>query len=155
MSFVPRLPLNTSRAYYTMGFVSGSGGTNHTFLTKYGYVFPASEFENEGKYTYTLSCKLNEKLEKEIDAIVESVLFLELFKDYTVISPVKERSGAGEPIKFVNIKLRRNPKDDKWSFSGDLPEENDEALLRIQPRVYVMSEKNSFGVYFELKAVEK
>lgn len=152
-NFEPRIPLNTTRAYYTMGFVADR--VTYTFLTKYGYVYPASEFENEGKYTFTLSCKMNEKIEKEITQIKESVLALELFTDYSFISPVKERSVNDTPVAFVNFKLRRNPKDQKWMFQGDLPEENDDSILRIQPRVYVTSATKEFGIYFELKSVEK
>lgn len=152
---IPRVPLNTKRAYYTMGITNSERGT-HTFLTKYGYVYPASEFENDGRVSFTISCRTNDKIETEIARLKESVLALELFSGYEFKSPVKERDVDGEPVKFINIKFRRDIKNpDTWMFQGSLPEKDEDCILKLLPRFYVVNEYNEIGVYFELKAVEK
>lgn len=150
----PRIPLNIKRPYYTMGLVHK--GATYTFFTKYGYVFPAAEFEAEGRYSYTLACKINDKLEKEIEQIEKSCMKLDFLEDFEFKSPVKERNVADEPVRFINVKLKRDVKNEnKWMFSGDLPEEDDDCILKLLPRVYVNREAMQVGVYFELKAVEK
>ena len=149
-----RLPINTKRAYYTVGLFVKS--LSYNFLTKYAHVYEAAEFESsDGKFTYTLSCAVNDKILNEIESITKLVKDEPTLDNYTFRSPIKERSFNDEAIAFINIKLRRNAKDEAWMFTGTLPDADDDCLLKIQPRVYVTSDTNEVGIYFELKAVEK
>lgn len=153
-SFKARLPLNIKRSYFTVSLFNTNNG-RYTFITKYQYVYEASEFENEGKVSYTLSTGVNEKIENEIKEISDHIKSLEQFKDFSFISPIKERSVEDVDVRFINIKMRKSIKDsDKWMFEGDVPDKETECILKVEPRLYMVNkEEKTFGIYFDLRSV--